>query len=106
MTPEQFCYWLQGFNEVAGAQPTPEQWVVIKDHLKTVFDKRTPDRTGSVPGNTDKGLGPDIVNVPFVYPREQEKLPWKAPYEVICSATGSAGDHNASAGHGYGGGAC
>lgn len=43
MTPEQFTYWLQGYTEINGEAPTPEQWEVIKDHLKLVFDKRTPD---------------------------------------------------------------
>lgn len=43
MTPEQFAYWLQGFNELtAGQQPTPEQWKSITEHLKTVFVKVTP----------------------------------------------------------------
>lgn len=42
MTPEQFAYWLQGFAELSpGAPPTAEQWQSIKDHLGTVFDKRT-----------------------------------------------------------------
>lgn len=44
MTPEQFVYWLQGYSEVSGEQPTKEQWQVIQDHLKEVFDKNTPER--------------------------------------------------------------
>lgn len=42
MTPENFCYWLQGFVELQKEQPTPEQWDAIKDHLSTVFNKVTP----------------------------------------------------------------
>ncbi|MOA50053.1 hypothetical protein D3C78_1730250 [compost metagenome] len=43
MTPEQFAYWLQGFVELGGgAQPTPEQWRSISEHLQTVFTKVTP----------------------------------------------------------------
>lgn len=42
MTPEQFCYWLQGFVELSGQPPTEEQWVSINNHLKTVFRKVTP----------------------------------------------------------------
>lgn len=42
MTPEQFCYWLQGFAEINGTAPSPEQWRQIKDHLATVFRKVTP----------------------------------------------------------------
>lgn len=47
MTPEQFAYWLQGFVEITHQmeRPSEQQWAVIKDHLKQVFDKRTPDRT-------------------------------------------------------------
>jgi hypothetical protein len=44
MTPEQFCYWLQGFVEIRGSVPTHGEWEVIKDHLVTVFNKVTPQR--------------------------------------------------------------
>lgn len=44
MTPEQFIYWLQGFNECAQQAPTKEQWQIIQDHLKQVFNKQTPLR--------------------------------------------------------------
>ena len=43
MTPENFCYWLQGYTELNGDPPTPEQWQSIKEHLKLVFDKITPE---------------------------------------------------------------
>lgn len=45
MTPKQFCYWLQGFAEVNqdGFEPTYEQWLIIKNHLATVFHKVTPE---------------------------------------------------------------
>ena len=42
MEPEQFTYWLQGFVELNGETPTPEQWRSIKEHLQTVFVKVTP----------------------------------------------------------------
>ena len=44
MTPEQFCYWLQGFAElrVGTAGPTDAQWKAIAEHLQTVFHKVTP----------------------------------------------------------------
>ena len=49
MTPEQFCYWLQGFFEISNVDSpnsniTPERELVIRDHLKLVFAKETPDR--------------------------------------------------------------
>jgi len=43
MTPEQFCYWLQGMLEVDSPTVlTPNQVKAIKDHLGTVFNKVTP----------------------------------------------------------------
>lgn len=46
MTPEQFCYWLQGFVEMSHGENdgniTPKQWQMITDHLKEVFTKKTP----------------------------------------------------------------
>lgn len=45
MTPESFTYWLQGFVELQDSDTISEkQWLMIKDHLKLVFDKKTPDR--------------------------------------------------------------
>lgn len=46
MTPERFTDWLQGFVEIANTDTISEkQWQIIKDHLKLVFDKKTPDRS-------------------------------------------------------------
>jgi hypothetical protein len=42
MTAEQFTYWLNGFIELNGHVPNPEQWESIKKHLSTVFMKITP----------------------------------------------------------------
>ena len=42
MTPENFVYWLQGFVELNGNPPTPEQWQSIKEHLSLVMNKVTP----------------------------------------------------------------
>ena len=44
MTPEQFAYWLQGFMEMADPKElNKNQTQQIKDHLKLVFDKKTPE---------------------------------------------------------------
>ena len=44
MTPEQFVYWLQGFMEMADPKELNKtQTTQIKDHLKLVFDKKTPE---------------------------------------------------------------
>lgn len=42
MTPENFVYWLNGFVELNGNPPTPEQWQSIKEHLQLVMTKVTP----------------------------------------------------------------
>lgn len=42
MTPEQFCYWLQGFLELGEQQSmSREQMIMLKDHLSFVFNKVT-----------------------------------------------------------------
>lgn len=48
MTPENFCYWLQGFNELNGQTPTEDQWKSITEHLELVFKKVTPKAPGQV----------------------------------------------------------
>ena len=46
MTPENFCYWLQGKLEIDGniESLNKEQIEIINDHLKLVFNKVTPER--------------------------------------------------------------
>lgn len=42
MTPDQFCYWLQGYFEISGSTKlNKEQVDVIKEHLSLVFNKVT-----------------------------------------------------------------
>lgn len=43
MTPEQFCYWLQGYAELSDLPPNSVQWESINAHLKEVFKKVTPE---------------------------------------------------------------
>lgn len=43
MTPENFCYWLQGRVELQPDKTiTQQEWQIIQDHLKLVFEKKTP----------------------------------------------------------------
>jgi hypothetical protein len=44
MTPENFCYWLNGFFELTGQDKElfPRQYDIIRDHLSLVFNKLTP----------------------------------------------------------------
>ena len=46
MTPEQFCYWLQGFNEIRDKEQvglSEKEWDIVRDHLQEVFRKVTPN---------------------------------------------------------------
>lgn len=61
MTPEQFCYWLQGRAELDETPPTPEQWKSIREHLATVFVKVTPPLKPYTP---KRPLEPYIPNTP------------------------------------------
>lgn len=45
MDASAFCYWLNGYVELHGEPPTPDQWATIKEHLALVFTKVTTDRT-------------------------------------------------------------
>ena len=48
MTPEQFCYWLQGRAEMQPDNPpSAEEWKMIVDHLQLVFRKETPVRASA-----------------------------------------------------------
>lgn len=60
MTPEQFTYWLQGYVEIGGHVDglNADQWRVVRDHLKTVFHKVTPNYTTP----NDKEIAPYIPN--------------------------------------------
>lgn len=42
MNEKDFCYWLNGYIELNGELPSPQQWEMIKEHLKLVFNKVTP----------------------------------------------------------------
>ena len=47
MTPEQFCYWLQGCAELQPDVPLSDaEWKSVREHLATVFKKVTPQVLG------------------------------------------------------------
>jgi len=71
MTPEQFVYWLQGFNEIRDKNAvglSEDQWEIVREHLQTVFHKVTPER--------DIIKSPDFVPNPYLYP----PIPHAFPY--------------------------
>lgn len=68
MSPEAFCYWLQGYFELNQAKHggylpsvslTPQQVMTIQDHLDLVFNKVTP-QIHSIPQATHLGGVVDI----------------------------------------------
>lgn len=78
MNSEQFSYWLQGYAEICGTEPTAEQWQIIKDHLQTVFKKVTPQR----------GV-PITDGIPYIpqWPAERVKTSTPQPLRAECKAT-------------------
>lgn len=84
MNESTFVYWLQGFVEIANTDTISEkQWQIIKDHLKLVFDKKTPNRMDINPLQTqrdpfDKQKLADLIgsNKTFVWPQ--------SPIQITC----------------------
>lgn len=75
MTPEQFCYWLQGFAENCRVVPPNQgQWESIVDHLNLVLKKETPVRMvpSPVPALPRTHVFPDSIGPalprPHVFP--------------------------------------
>ena len=65
MNSESFTYWLQGFVELSDTDTISEkQWLMIKDHLKLVFDKVTPLRTDHVPSRSVEDILKDAFKKP------------------------------------------
>jgi len=83
MTAEQFTYWLQGFMEMANPESLDTtQTQIIKDHLKLVFDKQTPDRA---PRLFDPSTWKSPNNWPPLAPMPTTPYPvWQEPHRVIC----------------------
>lgn len=64
MTPENFCYWLQGVMEVVDPQElNREQVEIIKEHLQLVFKKETKLKLteGKIDFNDYTGFSPDLL---------------------------------------------
>jgi hypothetical protein len=101
MTPENFCYWLQGFAELNGTAPTPQQWESIKEHLALVFNKVTSSvpvteeeepsasETASDFARLVEQITVDREKDKFILPK-QKNFPWK-PNDIYCQ-----GDSNTS----------
>lgn len=57
MTPEQFCYWLQGRAELVAVPLTEAEWLSVKQHLSLVLTKQTPPGPGNSHYLGGLGLG-------------------------------------------------
>ena len=85
MTAEQFTYWLQGFMEINDPEALGvRETQIIKDHLKLVFEKKTPERTNMT----------EIVGVPnstrpiqpYISPNDWSINPKPYnPYQITCT---------------------
>lgn len=92
MTPERFCDWLQGFVELTETDSiSDKQWLVIKDHLKLVFDKKTPDRSKEELEYISKVITPsspmptDFKKLSDLIGKEVNWGPdFKPPYMITC----------------------
>lgn len=59
MSPESFCYWLQGFFEMQEGEVelSPKQIQMVRDHLDLVFEKgRVVQKTRSTESALEKLL--------------------------------------------------
>jgi len=81
MSPESFCYWLQGYFELA-KYPNDmdyQQVQIVQDHLALVFNKVTPTRTldpkavdeimAGLPTHTGITINPEFIGTP-VWPQD------------------------------------
>lgn len=106
LTPENFCFWLNGFAELTPEPPTAEQWKSIKEHLALVFTKVTPKAPGNDPapsvfddirkippfrdGGAVKPNAPKPLDHawpcdkywPFIRPEYAK--PWEPPLQITC----------------------
>ena len=66
MTPENYCYWLQGLFELTNSEElSKEQVVVIKEHLQLVFTKVTPPLGVASLLELHHSRGPDLFTKEF-----------------------------------------
>jgi len=85
MTAEQFTFWLQGFMEINDPETLGvRETRIIKDQLKLVFDKKTPDRSNvteptGVPNTTQP-------TQPYISPNDWSINPKpRNPYTITCT---------------------
>lgn len=80
MTPENFCYWLQGHYELMGERMLTDKDKIIRDHLALVFHKETPIRA-CVPPAPDP-ITPIVHKIPSMIKKGGPHNPFE---ERLCS---------------------
>lgn len=83
MTPEQFCYWFQGFAELNPEPPTKEQWQAMREHVETVFKKVTPPLQPTKIPVPKEEVKPLPQQPSWLGPFEDKSWPPKGP-EIYC----------------------
>lgn len=86
MTSESFVYWLQGLVELQDSDVLSEkQWRVVKDHLKLVFDKKTPDyQMHPSVGGPGYIKYPDATPPHRTFPKIGVSPTFVPPYTITC----------------------
>lgn len=87
MTERDFVYWLQGYLELSDKENIPgfseTQVQIIKDHIKIVLEKKTPNR---MTGYTQETRPAETFPLhTFAERPSYEPGPHQAPYTVTCS---------------------
>lgn len=79
MTPENFCYWLQGFFEITDANTIyPEELNMIKEHLELALSKENVTQRG-----TDNNTNP----IGHVIPDKLKHAPFSQTPLIITKPT-------------------
>ena len=100
MKPEQFCYWLRGFLEIAKAglkegqnlELTREQIDMIDKHLLSVFNNVIMTQQPNIVITPAPNLQPHSLD-PQVWPYGTGTPMPKPPYTIECSSNIGAGDN-------------
>lgn len=92
MTPENFCFWLQGYFEIDGTEEglNKTQAEVIREHLQLVFNKVTTQKPNSqIEELYRKGMQPGIMHQGVYTIKSQD------PSEYTTTCHSAAPSHDA-----------
>lgn len=87
MTPDNFCYWLQGVFEGQSGLTNTQKLNMIEEHLKLVFTKVTPDVEEDVEEDVE-----DVAEDPYAKICEEKSAKEMSESIKALIETGSALD--------------